>query len=104
MWRTTGGDWKYIDRAHKDIICNLEICGTSAMKLMDISLTYLSNISPHLNGQSRDCKVRVSDLNLRLLMSYIYMYIYIYIYMEHLFLMFLDHTQRRSTFGRTPLD
>ena len=24
--------------------------------------------------------------------------------MEHLFLMFLDHTQRRSTFGRTPLD
>jgi len=27
-----------------------------------------------------------------------------YIYMEHLFLMFLDHTQRRSTVGRTPLD
>ena len=24
--------------------------------------------------------------------------------MEHLFLMFLDHTQRRTTFGRTPLD
>ena len=41
-------------------------------------------------------------LTLRLLMSYIY--IYIYIYMEHLFLMFLDHTQRRSTVGRTPLD
>ena len=31
-------------------------------------------------------------------------YIYIYIYMEHPFLMFLDHTQRRSTVGRTPLD
>jgi len=31
-------------------------------------------------------------------------YIYIYIYMEHLFLMFLDHTQRRITVGRTPLD
>jgi len=29
---------------------------------------------------------------------------YIYIYMEHLFLMFLDHTQRRSTVGSTPLD
>ena len=29
---------------------------------------------------------------------------YIYIYVEHLFLMFLDHTQRRSTVGRTPLD
>jgi len=27
-----------------------------------------------------------------------------YIYMEHLFLMFLDYTQRRSTVGRTPLD
>ena len=39
-----------------------------------------------------------SILTLRRLMSYIY------IYMEHLFLMFLDHTQRRSTVGRTPLD
>ena len=27
-----------------------------------------------------------------------------YIYMEHSFLMFLDHTQRRSTVGRAPLD
>ena len=27
-----------------------------------------------------------------------------YIYMEHPFLMFLDHTQRRRTVGRTPLD
>ena len=44
--------------------------------------------------------VRVKSLILRLLMSYIY----IYIYMERLFLMFLDHTQRRSTVGRTPLD
>ena len=29
---------------------------------------------------------------------------YIYIYMQRLFLMFLDHTQRRPTVGRTPLD
>ena len=36
------------------------------------------------------------SLTLRRLMSYIYM--------EHPFLMFLDHTQRRSTVGRTPLD
>ena len=43
-------------------------------------------------------------LTLRLLMSYIYIYIYIYIYMERLFLMFLDHTQRCSTVGRTHLD
>ena len=42
--------------------------------------------------------IRVKSLTLRLLMSYIY------IYMERLFLMFLDHTQRRSTVGRTPLD
>ena len=33
-----------------------------------------------------------------------YIYIYIYIYTEHPFLMFLDHTQRRSTVGRTPVD
>ena len=37
-------------------------------------------------------------------MSYIYIYIYIYIYMEHPFLIFLNHTQRRTTVGRTPLD
>ena len=41
-------------------------------------------------------RIRVKSLTLRLLMSYIYM--------EHPFLMFLDHTQRRSTVGRTPLD
>ena len=46
----------------------------------------------------------VTFLTLRVLMSYIYIYIYIYIYMEHPFLMFLDHTQWRTTFGRTPLD
>ena len=51
-------------------------------------------------------RIRVKSLTLRLLMSHIYtyIYIYIYIYMEHPFLMFLDHTQRRSTVGRTPLD
>jgi len=41
-------------------------------------------------------RIGVKSLTLRLLM--------IYIYMEHLFLMFLDHTQRRTTVGRTPLD
>jgi len=39
---------------------------------------------------------RLLALTLRRLMSYIYL--------EHPFLMFLDHTQRRSTVGRTPLD
>ena len=41
-------------------------------------------------------RIRVKLLTFRLLMSYIYM--------VHPFLMFLDHTQRRSTVGRTPLD
>ena len=41
-------------------------------------------------------RIRVKSLTLRLLMSYVYM--------EHLFLMFLDHIQRRSTVGRTLLD
>jgi len=36
------------------------------------------------------------SLTLRRLMSYIYM--------EHPFLMFLNHTQRRGTVGRTPLE
>jgi len=45
----------------------------------------------------------LGPLTLRLLMSHIYI-IYIYIYMGRLFLMFLDHTQRRSKVGRTPLD
>ena len=40
--------------------------------------------------------IKLSYLTLRRLMSYIYM--------EHPFLMFLDHTQRRSTVGRTSLD
>ena len=43
-------------------------------------------------------RIRVKSLTIRLLMSYIY------IYMEHPFLMFLDHTQRRTTVGRTPMD
>jgi len=43
-------------------------------------------------------RIRIKLLTFRRLMSYIY------IYMEHPFLMFLDHTQRRSTVGRTPLD
>ena len=54
--------------------------------------------------QPLNIPIKCSSLTLRLLMSCIYIYIYIYIYMEHLFLMFLDHTQRRSTVGRTPLD
>jgi len=49
--------------------------------------------APHFLHVSR---IRVKLLTFRLLMSYICV--------EHPFLMFLDHTQRRSTVGRTPLD
>ena len=60
---------------------------------------FLNNKDLQSHGKQ---KFRTSSmrLTLRRLMSYIY----IYIYMEHPFLMFLDHTQRRSTVGRTPLD
>ena len=53
----------------------------------------LALLSHHFLHASR---IRVKSLTIRLLMSYIYM--------EHLFLMFLDHTQRRTTVGRSPLD
>jgi len=52
-------------------------------------------ITQQIGLQMNDTKTKYM-LTLRLLMSYIYM--------EHVFLMFLDHTQRRSTVGRTPLD
>jgi hypothetical protein len=41
-------------------------------------------------------RIRIKSLTLRLLMSYIYI--------EHPFLMFLDHTRRLTTVGKTPLD
>ena len=49
-----------------------------------------------ISGKKAMGRPRLQYLTLRLLMSCIYM--------EHLFLMFLDHTQRRTTVGRTPLD
>ena len=63
--------------------------------LKGLSYFYFLTFLPHF-------ATLIISLTLRRLMSYIY--IYIYIYMEHPFLMFLDHTQRRSTVGRTPLD
>jgi len=61
------------------------------------------NLKTHLKGHHfgtvEDVQAAATRaLTLRLLMSYIY------IYMEHLFLMFLDHTKRRTTVGRTPVD
>ena len=51
---------------------------------------------PLISSASSCMPLVTSILTLRRLM--------LYIYMEHPFLMFLDHTQRRSTVGRTPLD
>ena len=82
------------------------VCGASGFQML-----LLNPLNPELNpicyllallGDHHFLhvsRIRVKLLTFRLLMSYIYMY-----YMEHPFLMFLDHTQRRSTVGRTPLD
>ena len=57
-----------------------------------------SDYNNKIKRDSAVLKLMGELLTLRRLMSYIY------IYMEHPFMMFLDHTQRRSTVGRTPLD
>ena len=74
--------------------------------LLEFLLQYVNPLNPELNPICfllallahhflHVSRIRVKSLILRVLMSYIYM--------EPLFLMFLDHTQRRSTVGRTPL-
>ena len=86
-----------------------QIFGATIQNLVDLATricALLANslfISHQVRSRRNDF-ILGGSLTLRLLMSYIYIYIYIYIYMEHLFLMFLDHTQRRSKVGRTPLD
>jgi len=68
------------------------------------AITFQLDSTAYLNTEvysCLSCDLRADNSNrpaltLRRLMSYIYM--------EHPFLMFLDHTQRRSTVGRTPLD
>ena len=86
----------------------------NAADLMSISILLLKQFSCASVGEKKKNSESITyflffivpthalhyTLTLRRLMSYIY----IYIYMEHPFLMFLDHTQRRSTVGRTPLD
>ena len=88
-----------VDEPNKDVILK-----------KNVPLSLCPQQNPHVLfwGRKRIAAFRVRretsraiarlELTLRLLMSYIY------IYMERLFLMFLDHTQRRSTVGRTPLD
>ena len=61
-------------------------------------IEYLTGIDErrNYNCDVQPREIQWPTLTLRRLMSHIYM--------EHPFLMFLDHTQRRSTVGRTPLD
>ena len=67
------------------------------MDLLSISDMWLTVMSFFLASEEHGVqRISPQGLTLRLLMSYIYM--------ERLFLMFLGHTQRRSTVGRTPLD
>ena len=98
---------KYPSWIFTSSIAKHEISGFRGVENMDCSLYFYVCL---LNDDASIFVYRASNkdvqrtrswplltyLTLRLLMSYIYM--------EHLFLMFLDHTQRRSTVGRTPLD
>ena len=59
----------------------------------------LALLAPHFLHVSR---ITVKSLPLRLLMSYIYICMYIHTWSTYS--LFLDHTQRRSTVGMTPLD
>ena len=89
-----------------------ELQGYSPVTLFNTGYKILARITARRLYDLRHADCCIPDnaivhrdvLTLRRLMSYIYIYIYIYIYMEHPFLMFLDHTQRRTTVGRTPLD
>ena len=67
-----------------ELFCMKSMCGQNVESLYASDTCYIRRL------------LGVTVLTLRLLMSYIYM--------EHLFLMFLDYTQRRTTVGRTPLD
>jgi len=89
-------DYENLEYMTRKLIDEYELWGlklnvkkTKYMAIEDI--TRLTTRRSEADNKSR-------KLTLRLLMSYIY------IYMEHPFLMFLDHTQPRSTVGRTPLD
>jgi len=74
--------------------------------------TWLDRLISHLYSgywQQSPEESAVSSLAYRVTTQYVRIHLTLwrlmsYIYMEHPFLMFLDHTQRRSTVGRTPLD
>ena len=95
----------YIKSSKHDLINLITTCfGIIGRFKVKYRILVVTDVYIVTNFTALTINITTTALTLRLLMSYIYIYIYIYIYMEHLFLMFLDHTQRRSTVGRTPLD
>ena len=79
-------------------VTDIGILATTALNPLNAELNPICYLLASLGAHHflHVSRIRVKSLTLRLLISYIYM--------EHLFLMFLDHTQRRTTVGRTPLD
>jgi len=80
-----------------DVSCSIVSTCASNRREINLNICFASAF-PYKIELKRYPVHTPKSLTLRRLMSYIY------IYMEHPFLMFLDHTQRRSTVGRTPLD
>ena len=86
------------------------------MFYMEPKATSLSLKQPTLNHFLDKIKIRsssrVSKVNCKIVSQFLVsafennltLRLLCHIYMEHPFLMFLDHTQRRTTVGRTPLD
>ena len=87
------------ERADSEAMCNkyLILKITIQKHIFSVSLPYTVRNCVYIHSNITVLSMTHSpNLTFRRLMSYIYM--------EHPFLMFLDHTQRRSTVGRTPLD
>ena len=78
--------------------CNFALLYVTQINTLNAELNSICHLLALLGAHHflHVSRIRDKSLTLRLLMSYIYM--------EHQFLMFLDHTQRRTTVGRTPLD
>jgi len=87
-----GDDASLFNYSYGIIVGACKINTGSVLVLRALSSVFLAATEKHVPS----LVMIIHCLTLRLLMSYIYM--------EHLFLMLLDHTQRRSTVGRTPLD
>ena len=78
----------------------LKQLGNMVIKMPAFEMLTLNLLAPTTLG----ARINPQTTNVIYVCVCVCVYIYIYMYMERLFLMFLDHTRRRSTVGRTPLD